>query len=179
MEVDECGWATGAVLPLDAGEAWTLLAPEPGARIDGERWAHHASRFFRTRLEVVQAKRYPSGTVPLADAADVDVAPRDDELATRVRVVSLPLDRAPALRAAAAASAAAIGGAGFDALVARGRQLWQVKVAVPEGGDSRAPLALAAILAATLLAPVMPPGGGAIFGVKGARERLERLGWRT
>jgi hypothetical protein len=77
------------------------------------------------------------------------------------------------------AAARAIGGAGFDALVLRARRVWQVWEWVPEGGDARAPLVVAAVLASLFLAPIVPPGGGAIFGVKGARERLASLGVRS
>jgi len=38
---------------------------------------------------------------------------------------------------------------------------------------------VAAVLASLFLAPIVPPGGGAIFGVKGARERLVALGLRV
>jgi hypothetical protein len=177
--VDEHGWATGAVAPLDPAHAWTLCAPEPDARVDAARWAHQAETFFRARLAVVQDKRYPSGTLPLADMLEVDVAPRGQEATTRVLVVTVPADRAPEAVKAAAAGAKAIGGAGFDVLVARTRRIWQVAAAVEGEGDARAPLAVTAVLASVLLAPVVPPGGGTIFGVKGARQRLEAAGWRT
>jgi hypothetical protein len=178
-DFDDNGWARGAVAPLDPGEAWTLLAPEPDALVDAPRWAHQARTFFRTALTVVQAKRYPSGTLPLADLFELDLATAADGGATRVLVVTVPADRAPEALAAGAAGARAIGGAGFDALVPRTRRVWQVRAKLgPAGGDPRAPLAAAAILASILLAPIVPPEGGAIFGVKTARERLAARGWR-
>jgi hypothetical protein len=173
LDLDENGWARGAVAPLPVGEAWTLLSPEPDARMDAARWAHQADRFFKARVTIVPEKRYPNGTLPLADRAAVTVEE------TRVLVVTVPVDRAPEAIAAALAGARAIGGAGMDALVPRARRIWQVRAAPLEGGDDRAPLALAAVLASLLLAPVVPPGGGTIFGVKGARERLAALGWRS
>jgi hypothetical protein len=96
-----------------------------------------------------------------------------------VLVVTVPVERAPSVRAAANRGAAAIGGAGMDVLVARARRLWQVRAAVPEGGDARAPLAVAAVLASVHGAPIVPPDEVTIFGVKGARLRLEARGWRT
>ncbi len=42
------------------------------------------------------------------------------------------------------------------------------------GGEAET-LRLCAILASVLLGPVMPPEGDTLFGVKGARERAERL----
>ncbi|APR81024.1 Hypothetical protein A7982_06371 [Minicystis rosea] len=177
--VDENGWAIGPVTLLPIADAWTLLAPDGDARIDAPRWAHQASTFFRARLAVVQDKRYPSGTLPLADMVELDIARRDDAATTRVLVLTVPVDRAPEAMKAGARGAAAIGGAGFDALVPRTRRVWQVRAAIEGEGDARAPAAAAAVLASVLLAPVVPPGGGTIFGVKGARQKLESLGWRT
>ena len=177
--VDENGWAIGPVAPIPIAEAWTLLAPDGDARIDPPRWAHQATTFFRARLAVVQDKRYPSGTLPLADMVEIDVGRRDEAATTRVLLVTVPADRAPEAMKAGAAGAKAIGGAGFDALVPRTRRVWQVRAAIEGDGDARAPAAVAAVLASVLLAPVVPPGGGTIFGVKGARQRLEALGWRT
>jgi hypothetical protein len=179
MDVDENGWATGAIAPVAIEEAWTLLSPEPDARVDAARWAHQAATFFKARLAVAQDKRYPSGTLPICDRVEIDLAAREGDAPTRVLVVTVPIDRAPAARRAGEAGARAIGGAGFDALVARARRVWQVVDRPGEGGDPRAPLAVAAVLASLLLSPVVPPGGGTIFGVKGARERLAAAGWKT
>lgn len=176
---DEHGWTTGTVTPLPIADAWTLLSPEADARVDAARWAHQAATFFRARLAVVQDKRYPAGTLPLVDCVELDVARRDDEASTRVLVVTLPIGRAPDAEKAAVAGARAIGGAGFDAILPRTRRVWQVRERLDGPGDPRAPLAAAAVLASVFLAPVVPPGGGTIFGVKGARMRLEALGWRT
>src|SRR5207245_152176 len=73
----------------------------------------------------------------------------------------------------------AIGGAGFELLVPRTRTVWQVDARPVAGMDTRAPIVIAALLASVLLAPVVPPEGGAIFGVKGARLRLEAMGWAS
>jgi hypothetical protein len=172
-DFDENGWARGAVAPLPPGEAFSLLSPEPDARVDAARWAHQADKFFEARLELAVEKRYPAGTLPLADRVVVDVAERGAAASTRVSVVTVPVDRAPEALAAARAGAQAIGGAGFDAILPRTRRVWQVEVA--PGVDARAPLLVAAVIASLLLAPIVPPEGGTIFGVKGARERLARL----
>jgi hypothetical protein len=179
MRFDENGWYEGAVKLLPPGEAWSLLAPEPSARVEAERWAHQAETFFRTRLSVVQTKRYPSGALPLADIVEVDLARKGEEKMTRVLVVTAPLDRAPDVRERAALGVQAIGGAGFDVLVEKARRVWQVEDRVAEGGDPASPLALAAVLALVLLAPIVPPEETTIFGVKGARQRLEARGYRT
>ncbi|EYF08749.1 hypothetical protein [Chondromyces apiculatus] len=178
MDFDGAGWVVGRVDLMPVAEAWSVLSPDPEARVDEARWAHVATAFFRVDLGVVQKKSYASGATPLADALEVDVGWRGGAT-TRVRMVTVPFDRADAVRAAAARSVAAIGGAGMDALVARAKRVWQVRAAVEEGGDARAPLALAAVLAAALQAPIVPPDEVAIFGVKGARERLEARGLRA
>jgi hypothetical protein len=178
-EYDDNGWARGAITLFAPGEAWLLLSPEPDARVDAARWAHQAETFFRARLAVVQDKRYPSGTLPIADRIEVDLTARGTATSTRVRVVTVPVDRAPEALAAGVAGARAIGGAGFDAILPRTRRVWQVRERLDAPGDDRAPLAVAAVLASLFLAPVVPPEGGAIFGVKGARERLAARGLRT
>ncbi|XYH94365.1 hypothetical protein ACMHYB_42015 [Sorangium sp. So ce1128] len=176
MEFDGNGWAEGRIELLPPSEGWSLLSPEPEARIDEHRWAHQARVFFRAELTLAQKKAYPSGATPMVDAVEVDIA-RAGGAPTRVLVLTAPLDRAPLVRAAAAAGVRAIGGRGFDALLGRARRAWQVREPQIAGDDARAPLVVTAVLAAVLLAPVVPPGEETIFGVKGARERLDRLGW--
>ncbi len=176
---DEQGWATGIVVPFSIASSWTLLAPEGDARVDAARWAHQADTFFRATLRVVQEKRYPAGTLPIVDAVEIEIAPRGVETMTRVLVVTLPIDRLPAAQRAGEAGARAIGGAGMDVLVGRAKRVWQIAGAVAEGENELGPLALAGVLASLLLAPIVPPGAGTIFGVKGARERLSAAGWRN
>ena len=179
---DESGWATGVVSALPMSESFALVSPDPSSRVDPGRWAHQARTAVRAVLDLAQPKRYPSATLPLSDVAWLSIVALDDieqRPPTRVRLVTMPLDRTPDVRAGAAAAAEAIGGAGFDVLVTRGQRLWQVESAVEPGGDERAPLAVAAVLAAVFLAPIVPPGGGTIFGLKTARLRLEALGWRV
>lgn len=139
--------------------------------MDAARFAGVAKRFFQADLRVSPEKRYPTAAVPLADRAEIEV--ETGAIAGRVAVVTAPIDRAPEVLSAARAAVAAIGGAGFDALLARGRRVWQI-AAAPIAGDARAPNLVAAIVAATLLAPIVPPGEAVIFGVKTARERWER-----
>lgn len=176
MEFDEQGWAV-RVAPIEIDLAWSLLSPEPEGRVDVARWSHAATRFFGAHLALAHDKSYPSGTTPLADAAWLDVSPAKGGAPTRVELLTLPIDRAHFVLARSRAAAHAIGGAGFDVLVERTRRVWQIRAGVAAGADDRAPLVLAAVVASVLLAPVMPPGGATIFGVKGARERLAALGW--
>jgi hypothetical protein len=61
---------------------------------------------------------------------------------------------------------------GMARLARRCPFVWEVD----EGAGGRAEvLRLCAILASVLLGPVMPPEGDTLFGVRGARERAERL----
>lgn len=179
VSFDEQGWADGIIAPLPIATSWTLLAPEGESRVDAARWAHQADTFFRATLRVVQEKRYPSGTLPIVDAVEIDIAPRGAEAMTRVLVVTLPIDRLPSAQRAGEAGARAIGGAGMDVLVARAKRVWQIASVVEDGGNALAPLALAGVLASLLLAPIVPPGAATIFGVKGARERLSAAGWKN
>lgn len=179
MDFDENGWALGLVKPRSPAEAWSLLSPDASARVEPERWAHQAQTFFRARLSVAQVKRYPAGSLPAFDVVLVDIGRKGDDATTRLAVLTVPLDRAPDVRIKAELGVQAIGGAGFDALLAKARRLWQVPDPPDAGGDPIAPLALAAVLASVFLAPVVPPDEETIFGVKGARLRLEARGWRT
>jgi hypothetical protein len=104
----------------------------------------------------------------------VDVAPVGGK-PTRVTVHTVPREQASAVVTAAEQAVAAIGGAGFDVLVARAKQVVQIDARVE--GDPRAPLVLAAVLASVLLAPIVPPDETTIFGVRGARTRLLARGW--
>lgn len=175
MQFDENGWAVGAIAPL-AEPAWSILSPEADARVDAARWAHQARTFFKLELEVLTPKHYPSGALPLADVLEIAIGRGDlgGETA-RVQVVTVPIDRAPEARRRGLDAAAAIGGAGMDALVLRAKRLWQI---ADDAAHPHAPLAIAAVLASLLLGPIVPPSADAIFGVKGARERLDRLGFR-
>jgi hypothetical protein len=167
---DENGWLVEPLEPLSVEAAYTLFAPEAASRIDAARWCDQASKLFGAALALTPAKQYPTGAWPLCDRVDVAVVA--DGCASRVRVITLPLARAPETRSAAFAVAEAMGGAGFDVLVGRGQRIWQVTSAPLEGNDTRASLIVAGVLAAVLLAPVLPPDASALFGIKGARERL-------
>jgi hypothetical protein len=157
-----------------AQPAWFVLAPSADERVDGGGWSRQARTFFEARLTAGPAGVDPAGITVL----EVAVAPAaTPERLTSVRVESVPIVRAPDVLEAARAAVRAMGGAGFDVLVGRARRVWRIDAAVPPGGDPRAPLLLAGVLASVLLGPILPPEGGALFGVKGARLRLEQQGW--
>lgn len=173
MAYDEHGWHVGALTPHPLGAAYAVLAPEDDGRIVEARWRQQAARFFAADLTLVTPKHYPAGH-PRRDRAVITIG-RVGGTHGQVEVATFPLDEAPAFRDAAREGAASLGG--FDALVARARRLWQIHPATP-GGEPRASLALSGVIASLLLGPVLAPDG-AVFGVKGARERLARAGWRS
>lgn len=204
VKADENGWAEGKIEPLAIERVWSLFSPEADCRIDLERWAHHAQRFFALRIGIAPEKAYPSGASPLVDAFDFEVlgaARRDADPRVgspalgvgspdprvgspalgvggvdrrRVRVITVPLDRAPQARAAALAIARGPTGGGFEALILRAKRLWQIGVPADAKAGARPAIAAATVLASVLLAPILPPGEAVLFGVKTARERLER-----
>lgn len=165
------------IVPMPPREALCLFAPDRAPRLDLPRWTQQAATFFAARVALVQTLGDPSGALPDAARFELDVAPIAGGAATRVRVLTVPLDDAPAAREAGRRGVEAIGGAGFDALLARAARLWQVEARPAGEGDPRAPLVVAALIASVLLAPIVPPGEETIFGVRGARRRLVDLGW--
>jgi hypothetical protein len=171
-DFDDNGWAVSSVTPLAVGHCYSILAPEPSSMLHAERIRHQAMRFFRLELRLVSEKRYPGGGFPTSDRATFSIAHGSEQRS--LEVITLPLDRAPAVRSAATDAAARVG-AGLDLLVARAVRLWQI----PSEADDPFPLALAAVLASLLLGPIVPPSATTVFGVKTARERLAGLGWRT
>ena len=157
--------------PLPTESAFTVYSPEPGTRVDSARWAHQARTFLDARVDV---RDVMGGTTSDIATVEIDVGPPVGA-ATRIAVRTFPISETPELIAAAERGVAAIGGAGFDALVARATRVWQVPREVP--GDPRTPLVLAAVIASVLLGPIVPPDEVTIFGVKGARMRLQARGW--
>jgi hypothetical protein len=176
VQFDPHGWAKGPVdaLPVDA--AYTLFSADLSGRFDIAMLAQKARTFFATAVEIDPVKAYPNGETPDSDAVFIDIAPLGKRTApaSRVYVVTWPLEKEPQIRSVGDAAANAIGGAGMDILVHRAKRIWQVSKEVTRGEDRYAPLRIAAILASVLLAPIVPPEGNTIYGVKGARERLER-----
>ncbi len=170
-QCDENGWLVGVAQPFALADSWALLSPEQSSRIEIDRLAHHARRFFRVELTLSPPKLYPGGW-PVSDAATFSLT-NERGLIGDANLVTYPIASAPEVTAAARSAVAAMGGAGFDVLLTRAKRIWQIQATAEP-----APLLVAAILASVLLAPILAPGGSAIFGVKGARERLAALGWR-
>jgi hypothetical protein len=163
---DENGWFVGAIEAWPPTEVWSLLSPDLDARMPGSK-AH----LFSASLMVSPPKQYPRGACPLSDRARVEVI---DERSKRslgeVEVLTVPIERAGHVLAVAREAAARMGGAGFDVLVGRTRRLWQVT-----NVSGTAPLIVAGAIAAQWQAPILPPQCDRLFGIKGAREELERM----
>lgn len=172
MSYDDSGWVVVPPTALDPATCYSLLSPEHSSRIDIARWQHQAKRFFDFEVTIEPAKSYPSDGYPLADRCTLTWQRGSDR--QDVALITLPLDRAPQVVAAAERAVDAIGGAGFDVLVHRAVRLWQLQGA-PTARIGEAVTSCAALLASVLLAPVLDPSGRSIYGVKGARERLDAL----
>lgn len=169
------GWAEEPVAALPVDSAYTLFSPDAAARVDIAVLANKARTFFGTALEIDPVKAYPEGRTPGADVVHVEIRALGKNHASyaRIFVVTWPLERDPGIVQWGETAAHAIGGAGMDVLVARAKRIWQVSHELVSGDDAQGPLRVAAIFAAVLLAPIVPPQGDTIYGVKGARERLE------
>ncbi|MBM4373735.1 MAG: hypothetical protein FJ095_01530 [Deltaproteobacteria bacterium] len=183
--LDERGLAREHVALVTSACCHSVLSPELDGRFAFERWSHGAQRYFDHDLLARPPKSYDAGW-PVADAGVVDVVRADGARRGRVLVTTAPLERAGEVLVAARAAVVAMGGAGFDALVARTRRVWQLTALEPADGgphggteeSGSVELLVAAVLASTLLGPILAPDG-ALFGVKTARERLARMATRA
>ncbi len=145
---------------LSTSNACSLLSAEAAARLDGAAVVRNARGYFSLAVAL------DARPLEARDRLEIEVVGRG-----HVEIVTVPIDEAPLVRAAADEAVRAIGGAGMDLLVAKARRVWQVR---ERADDPTLALLVAAVLASVLLAPIVPTGGGAIFGVRGARERLSR-----
>ena len=159
--------------------AFLVFAQRSDSQADVEGWNAHASRFFRTRIGRAEDHR---------DVAVEPVPGRSpgESRVEAVRVVITPEGQPPAIRslfgrprdaedlALAEAADARAGGTGLALLARRCPAVWLVE----READPDAPaLLLAAILAGSMLGPILDVRSADLFGVKTARERL--AGTRT
>lgn len=148
-----------------AEDTLLVFAQRSDARVELVSWRQHAERFFGTTIGLTVNKRYAMA-FPSHDVARIVIAPSNVAGGTRT-AWSRPADEGDWSRAEEAERACAMGGMG--ALARRCKQVWLVE---REGDDDKTALSIAAILASVLLGPIVI--GDEIFGVRGARERLER-----
>jgi hypothetical protein len=139
-------------------------------QIDAFSLVHKARRFFEAELAITEQKYRGEGVE----------AQGHIELGLTLRGRTAPIVMTALVRRTvpadleAAARAEQAGRAGGMALLAR-RCPW-VWALDEAPGHLEEMHVVCAILAATLLGPVMPPDESTLYGVRGARERAERSG---
>ncbi len=138
-------------------EAYLVFSQRPDTGVDLAGWDAHARRFFGAAVTTS------------AEGDRLAVTPREEVAALRV-VKARPATAED--HALAAAAEARMGGGGLGSLAQRCPTVWEV---VREAEPDPAALRVAALLSGVLLGPVVDPGVPEIFGVKTAREKLERL----
>ncbi len=147
-----------------------LVFAQPGnASIDIAAWRAHAKRFFATDIGLSTDKRYPNGA-PKVDAANI-VLSGPKGAGSRLCVAAPRSDDDLVLAERADASSPTAGG-GLADLARRCPTVWRVEAVSDEDALS---LTLTAILASVLLGPIVSVDGQALFGVRTAREKLDRL----
>jgi hypothetical protein len=144
-----------------------VFAQRADARIELATWRNQASQFFATELGLAEDVHTEAPFPPTAETR-VMIATRDGTTGTR-RCEARP--RVATDLELARAAEAQTRTAGLALLAERCPTVWLVHT---ETSDDRIALRIAAILASTLLGPIVAPDGTAIFGVKTARQRLER-----
>ena len=157
----------GALAAPPRDRAFAVFSQRPDLRLDVDALARQAERYFATQLGATVDKRYEE-VVPEADAARIVVAGGDGTSSgTR-----LCFGRAAESADFAAAEEAerATGTYGLALLAQRCKTIW---IVVPETEEDRAALTIAAVFASSMLGPILSPGGREIYGVRGARLKLE------
>jgi hypothetical protein len=164
--LDECGLVRdpNAIAEPAPADHLLVFAQRTDARIELASIRAHAERFFRTTLGLTVAKRYET-VFPPRDGAQFVIASPGRASGVRL-ALSRPTTSADVARAEAAERSSKMGGMG--ALAARCKHVWII--GTEHDNDAHA-LLLAAIMASVMLGPIV--SGEAIFGVRGARSRLE------
>lgn len=157
----------GALTSPERRASYTVFTQRRDAALDVAAIRAHATRFFDTKLGLTVNKTY-AATPPEVDAARVVLA-NDDKTASGTRFCFGRPTAANDLSAAEAAEQAQRTH-GMALLAQRCPIVWLV---VRESSDDRVALTLAAILASSLLGPILSPDGDELFGVRTARMKLE------
>lgn len=156
-----------ASLPLQP--SFLVFAQPANARIDIAAWRVHAKRFFATDIGLSADKRYPDGA-PTADAANI-VLSGPKGAGTRL-CLATPRSDGDLVLAERADACSPTAGSGLADLARRCPTVWRVEAV---GDDDALSLTLTAILASILLGPIVSVDGRSLFGVRTAREKLDRL----
>ena len=166
--LDERGILRPGVLSSPAlDRSYAVFSQRADAALDIDAIKRQAERFFAARVGLTVDKRYDDVT-PQFDAARVVVAGGDGTASGTRLCYGRPVDSADL--AAAEAAEREMGTYGLALLAQRCKTIWLI---VPEVEEDRAALTLAAIFASHMLGPIMSPGGQELYGVRGARLKLE------
>jgi hypothetical protein len=166
--LDERGIVRRGALDAPARErSFAVFSQRPDVRLDIDALARQAERFFASKLGVTVDKRYED-VAPDADAARVVIAGGDGRSSGTRLCFGRAADTADF--AAAEEAERAMGTYGLALLAQRCKTIWLL---VPETEEDRAALSIAAIFASHTLGPILSPGGREIYGVRGARLKLE------
>jgi hypothetical protein len=166
--LDERGVLRPGVLEAPDRElVYAVFAQRSDARLDIEAIKQQAERFFAIKIGLSVDKRYED-LAPDVDAARVMITGGDGTSSGARLCHARPVESSDV--AAAEAAERAMGTYGLALLAQRCKTIWLV---VPEVEDDRAALTIAAIFASTMLGPILSPGGQEIYGVRGARLKLE------
>ena len=161
-----------ALAAPDRSAAYSVFAQREDARLDLEPIRAQARRFFDVRLGLSVSKDY-GATAPEADAARIMLASAGGRaLGTRL-CFGRPTDRSDLEAAERAEQIQRTHG--MSLLARRCKVVWLVAASGESAATGLDPVALtiAAVLASTLLGPILTPGGDELFGVKTARAKLE------
>ena len=158
---------SGALAPPDPRAAYTVFVQRSGAALDVAALKNHAARFFAAKLGLTVEKKYWDEP-PVVDVARIVLA-SEDGTASGTRLcfgrAATSADHDAAEEAERAQQTH-----GMALLARRCPTVWLV---VRETEDDRVALTLAAILASSMLGPILSPEGDELFGVRTARLKLE------
>jgi hypothetical protein len=134
-------------------QAWRIFSQQSEPQVQADAWSRAAQRFFACTAVIV----------PKHDACSIAIAGAERDVLGRMRGES---DLRDAL--------AAENRTGFTGLYdLAGRRCPVIWLVTRESPTDRTALLMAAILASVCLGPIL--GDDALFGVRTAREKLERL----
>jgi hypothetical protein len=132
----------------------------------------NARRYFGVELEILDEQGFdPAGPAPERTLVVLEVSAK--AWSGRFRVAVEPRTDTDLENARRAELLGSAGGMGD--LAARCPYVWRLEDDTANGANDVATLNCCALLASVALGPVLPPAGDTLFGVRGARERAERL----
>lgn len=156
-----------ALAAPDRDLCFAVFAQRGDAGLDLEPMKRQAEQFFGIKLGMTVEKRHTE-RAPAIDAARIVVAGGDGTASGTRLCYGRPVDASDL--AAAEHAERMMGTHGLALLAQRCKTLWTI---VPEGEVDRAALTIAAVFASTMLGPILSPDGHEIYGVRGARLKLE------